>query len=63
MKYNADDYQGFRVTNTTPKKSYKNTWKAVGSYEVVVSDSARHWSLSITSKGNGKGAAVCAKMN
>lgn len=29
MKYNADDYQGFRVTNTTPKKSYKNTWTMV----------------------------------
>lgn len=33
-----------------------------GNYEVVVSDSMRHWSLSITSKGEGKGAAVCAKM-
>lgn len=24
MKYNADEYQGFRVTNTAPKKSYKS---------------------------------------
>lgn len=29
-------------------------------YEVILSDSMRKWTISINSKGDGKGSAVCA---